>query len=97
MLTDLSAQERCGIFPDQLFDLPGGVYNYGSENSLNMYETTKALLDALKLNGCVRDAERMRHNLWMDAGKMRRHGIAFDTTAEGFRRCVQDYGLDRIL
>ena len=100
-----SSEEHRGItyvrqvirFLDQVFTLPGGVYNYGSENSLNMYETAKALLDALKLNGSVRDTERMRHNLWMDAGKIRRHGIVFDTTAEGFRRCVQDYGLDRIL
>ena len=55
------------------------------------------LLDALGI--AHRQAELIalldesRHNLWMDGGKLQSHGIRFDTTAEGFRRCVADYAL----
>lgn len=73
--------------------LPGGVYNYGSENSLNMLETAKALLHELNLNGCVKDTEEDRHNLWMDCRKLRARGLVFDDTVQGFRRCINDYGL----
>lgn len=34
---------------EQAARLPGGVYNYGSENSLSMYDTALALLRALGL------------------------------------------------
>ncbi len=78
---------------ESVFDLPGGVYNYGSENCLNMVETTQALLKALGLDGLVSDSGLLRHNLWMDCGKLRSYGILFDTTAEGFDRCVADYNL----
>lgn len=77
---------------DQVFELPGGVYNYGSENSCNMFETAKALLELLGLEGRVRDVERRRHNLWMDCGKIKKNGIVLDTTVGGFRRCAADYG-----
>ena len=78
---------------DQAAALPGGVYNYGSENPLSMLETAEALFAALGVAGTVTDMEKRRHNLWMDCGKLQRCGIVFDTTAEGFRRCVRDYGL----
>lgn len=78
---------------DQVFDLPGGVYNYGSENSLNMLETAEALLNTLGVEGCVQDITQKSHNLWLDCSKLRSHGICFDTTADGFKRCVADYGL----
>ena len=32
-------------------------------------------------------------NLAMDCGKLRRHGIRFDDTQAGIRRCMKDYGL----
>ena len=78
---------------DPVCTLPGGVYNYGSENPLSMLDTAKALLDALGLDASVQDAEPKRHDLRMDCGRLRSRGICFDTTAEGFARCVQDYGL----
>lgn len=82
---------------DQAATLPGGAYNFGSENELTMPQTAGALLDALGI--AHRQAELIalldesRHNLWMDGGKLQSHGIRFDTTAEGFRRCVADYAL----
>lgn len=78
---------------EQTFQLPGGVYNYGSENSSSMLETTLALLEILGLEGDVRDTGTMRHNLWIDCGKISNHGIVFDTTVEGFTRCADDYGV----
>lgn len=77
---------------DRVFDLPGGVYNYGSENSLHMLETVKSLLNALGTAYSVQDMERSRHNLWMNCSKIKRRGIYFDTTADGFQRCLKDYG-----
>ncbi len=81
-------------FLDQVFALPGGAYNYGSENSLTMLETAQALLDALGAKGQLQDMEGKGRNLWMDCSKLKENGIFFDTTAEGFCRCVKDYGLN---
>ncbi len=78
---------------DGAFTLPGGVYNYGSENPLTMEQTARALLDALGTSEQVVDTGERRHDLWMDCGKLKKSGICFDTTEEGFARCVKDYGL----
>lgn len=83
---------------DAVQSLPGGVYNYGSENPLHMLDTARALLDALGLadrTDLLVDTLQDRRNLWMDCAKLRACGIRFDTTAEGFARCVADYGLRR--
>lgn len=72
--------------------LPGGVYNFGSENRLTMLETAQWLADALKLDIRLQDAG-MRHNLWMDCGKLRRHGIHFKNTVDGLKQCIADYSL----
>lgn len=72
--------------------LPGGVYNFGSENALTAYDTARFLIDALKLRVDLEDAPPRPH-LWMDCRKLRRAGIAFDSTAEGLLRCIKDYGL----
>ncbi len=78
---------------DKMSDLPGGIYNYGSENPLNMCDTAKALLKVLGIEKEVTDNGRNGHNLWMSGEKLRENGVFFDTTAEGFARCAQDYGL----
>ncbi len=67
--------------------LPGGVYNYGSENELTMLETACWLKDRLGLQIDLRDAGQ-RHNLWMDCTKARRYGVVFDKTIEGLKRCI---------
>lgn len=78
---------------DRVFDLPGGIYNYGSENSLNMLETAESLLNGLGVEYCVQDMECSRHNLWMDCSQIKQQGIYFDTTPDGLKRCLKDYGL----
>lgn len=72
--------------------LPGGVYNYGSENDRTMLETARWLANELGLDIRLDDAGP-RHNLWMDCGKLRRHGIVFNDTISGLRQCIDDYGL----
>ena len=72
--------------------LPGGVYNYGSENTLTMLETAQWLKDELGLPVRLTDAGP-RHNLWMDCAKLREQGISFRSTVDGLKRCLEDYAL----
>ena len=72
--------------------LPGGVYNYGSENTLTMLETAQWLKDELGLPVCLTDAGP-RHNLWMDCAKLREQGISFHSTVDGLKQCLEDYAL----
>lgn len=77
-------------------ELPGGVYNYGSENALTMYETARVFCAALHIDPTLAPGDR-RRSLAMDCGKARRGGVVFDTTAEGIDRCLRDYSLDNLL
>lgn len=72
--------------------LPGGVYNYGSENDLTILETAQWLKNELDLQIRLKDAGP-RHHLWMDCGKVKAHGICFRTTIEGLKQCIADYSL----
>ena len=71
-------------------ELPGGVYNFGSENDANTYETVKALLtrlgEASALSRLVPNEGAFAENprdISMDTAKIRTAGIRFPTTAEG--------------
>ena len=75
-----------------VLELPGGVYNYGSENDLDMLETARRFCAALDIAPTLVPWDRAR-NLAMDTAKARRGGVVFDTTAEGIVRCLKDYGL----
>lgn len=79
------------------FDIPGGVYNFGSENTVNMYETAVAFRDALGLNVKITKSasgkDSRETSLAMNCGKLRRCGIVFDDTCDGIKRCAADYGL----
>lgn len=72
--------------------LPGGVYNYGSENDLTMLDTARWLAERLALDVRLSDAGA-RHNLWMDCGKIKARGIEFNDTLGGLEQCIRDYGL----
>lgn len=75
--------------------LPGGAYNFGSENRLNSYET---FIQASRLLGygaperwILPDAERFPEhprNLAMDIFRIRSYGIDFPDTLEGVRRAI---------
>ncbi len=72
--------------------LPGGAYNYGSENSLTMLETAQWLKDTLALPVEIREAGP-RHHLWMECAKIKSHGIHFCDTIGGLQKCITDYNL----
>ena len=75
-------------------ELPGGVYNFGSENAQDMLRTACDFRDALGLTlEITADRSLPPRSLAMDCGKLRRHGIRFDDTQAGIRRCMKDYGL----
>lgn len=72
--------------------LPGGVYNFGSENEADMVQTARRFAEALGITVAIEEGDWAR-NLAMDCTKLRKAGIAFDTTQQGIHRCLQDYGL----
>lgn len=76
--------------------LPGGVYNFGSENDTDMYTTARQFCKAMAITPPLEKADWSR-SLLMDTRKAQAGGLCFDTTADGIRRCLQDYGLTSLL
>ena len=73
-------------------ELPGGVYNFGSGNAEDMVCTARQFAETLGVAVQIKE-ESWNRNLVMDAAKLERFGIRFDTTQQGIRRCLRDYGL----
>lgn len=77
--------------------LPGGVYNFGSENSDSTHHTVKAVLEELEMEAALvrltpntqafMDAPR---DISMDTGKLRAAGIRFPTTRQGLKDVIAD-------
>lgn len=82
----------------QVFELPGGIYNYGSENQMNTYEMVVAFFKAIGI-----PEERVKvneqafadnpRNISMNIDKIRSHGIIFPNTLEALITCMTDSGL----
>ena len=76
-----------------VWNLPGGIWNFGSENDANTYETVKEMLTELGMTAALLRlkpneeafAEQPR-DISMDLTKLRQAGIAFSTTAQGLIR-----------
>lgn len=77
---------------ESVISLPGGAYNFGSETTQSMYELTHGLIGLLGKDILVHDAPA-RHNLWMNCGKAKLHGITFSDAMTGLKRCITDYGI----
>ena len=77
---------------ETVLTLPGGVYNFGSENAENMVLTARQFAETLGITVDIQEADWAR-NLAMDCSKLRAQGIVFDTTQAGLTRCLRDYGL----
>ena len=73
-------------------ELPGGVYNFGSGNAEDMVCTARQFAKVLGVTVRIKE-ESWNRNLVMDAAKLKRFGIRFDTTQQGIRHCLRDYGL----
>ena len=76
---------------EEALKLPGGAYNFGSPNNVDMYQTALAALRALGLpeNLAAADAQGRTLCLAMNPDKLRSFGLVFDDTLDGFKRCVQ--------
>ncbi len=93
-LTDVDAVVK--NLPEAL-NLPGGIWNFGSENAANTYETVKHLLQS---TGRTAALERLLPNetafaenprdISMDLRKLNTAGITFPTTAEGLIRALNE-------
>ena len=78
----------------RLKDVPGGVYNFGSPNALNFYETALETLKLLgrKADACLcRDPEERWRNLAFTTEKLEAAGLAFPDTLTGIRECLERY------
>ena len=73
-----------------ILQLPGGVYNFGSETNQSMYEITEQFLQLLGKDVQLQDA-LPRHNLWMNCEKARKYGVEFSDASDGLKRCLNDY------
>lgn len=77
-------------------ELPGGVYNFGSENDADTYTTARQFCTVLDIDPPLEKADWSR-SLLMDTRKAQAGGLVFDSTLDGIRRCVADYGLTTLL
>ena len=74
--------------------LPGGIYNFGSETTLTMYETAQSLLRQLGIQGSPEESGIGR-NLWMDGEKLRRHGMIEYTEVRNFAQGEEEWASHR--
>lgn len=79
----------------QVFRLPGGVYNFGSENEYNTYEMVRRLLEGLGYStGKLRKNETAfagnPRNIRIHMGKARKFGIDFPKTLERLVECMNE-------
>lgn len=77
---------------DTVMQLPGGIYNFGSETQKSMYEITQEFLALLRKQIPLEDAPP-RHNLWMNCEKARGYGVRFPSVEDGLKQCVKDHNL----
>ena len=78
------------------WNLPGGVYNFGSENDADTFRLVQDLLQTLGLDAPLARLTPNREafagnprDLTMDTGKIQAFGIAFPTTRQGLLDALQ--------
>ena len=76
---------------NEVRNLPGGVYNFGSETDKSIYEITCRLIAALGKDTPVTDAPA-RHNLWLNCEKLNRFGISFSEAQDDVLCCLKQAG-----
>lgn len=79
---------------EKAFDLPGGIYNFGSHNDCDTFNLTKNVLASLGVS--IRFVEEdinafanNSRNLVMSQDKINRYGIAFGSTLNGLIENMQ--------
>lgn len=81
---------------EKAISLPGGIYNFGSGNSLNSYELHLKAADMMGIkdvqNLILPDEERFceePRNLTMDCSLIKEHGINFYDSVEGIENAIK--------
>lgn len=65
------------------WELPAGIYNFGSSNDADMYETVRRAMAAAGQEALVKRAEGgALRNLTMDISKLEKNGVRFSDSAE---------------
>lgn len=78
---------------EKMFDLPGGVYNFGSPNHKNTYETALSVLTALNCDtSYLKEKEYdSARNLSMSQEKLESFNIHFSSTEDALIQCLKKY------
>lgn len=81
---------------EKAIDLPGGIYNFGSGNTLTSYDLFQKAADLLGLKDpsawILPDEERFAdqpRNLTMDSSRLNAHGIHFLDSVEGIEEAIK--------
>lgn len=84
---------------EQIWCLPSGVYNCGSENAWNTYDTAIFAVKQLgytKVETLIDKEDNLLRgefrNISINIEKMKKYGIHFPDTQEGIKRCLLEYG-----
>lgn len=77
---------------EQCFTLPGGSYNFGASNPLNMYDTLCAVALAMGYDPAqvVCADEQFARNILIDNTKLHQAGIHFPDTVEGAKNALKN-------
>ena len=81
---------------EKVLSIPGGIYNFGSGNSLNSYELYQKTAQLMELKESTAwilpDEERFKEqirNLSMDCTSIEKLGIHFNDSIEGIKEAIQ--------
>lgn len=82
---------------ERAWELPGGVWNFGSTNEVSTYETAVKLFEMLAMDSQPVKPDReafhdFPRNLSMSREKINRYGIYFSHTLEGVYRAMKAAG-----
>lgn len=78
---------------EKTFDLPGGIYNFGSPNDKSTYETALSVLNSLSCDTAYlkeREYDNPR-NLSMNQEKLNNFNIHFSSTEDALIKCLKNY------
>lgn len=88
-------------FPN-ILNLPGGIYNTGSENNLSTYDAAYLILKEMGLEHkipelLIKDTEKYKdatRDLRISNTKLKNNNVIIGDTAEGIKKCIQDFSLN---
>ncbi len=81
---------------EKMFHLPGGIYNAGSENDLNVYELAQTVFRAMGLADrmeplLLKEFRDKSRDLRISNQKLKANGIAFASSEDAINKCIADF------